>query len=572
MSFKNGAKIRPRFVPCPVCAVQVAEDAINDHLDSSACKLDSTQDTVPSSSQSSTATKVGVKTPAKKPLAPIFSSAKREREPPVPSSTFKSTQQRAVIDVDSDQQQPPAKRQKTTAENLQAAQPLAARLRPTTLAEFVGQQHIVGSDSLLLSNSTGSVILWGPPGCGKTTLARLLAQDSGATFKELSATSSGAAEARSVCEEAKGALKMKGRRTVLFLDEIHRFNKAQQDVFLPYVEAGHIRLIGATTENPSFKVNGALISRCRVFVLERLTSEDVTTILSRALERHNSALSSADTTPPPEPIVMSDPVRDTIVALASGDARTALSLLELVITSLSQTPARRPTEANLIHHLKRSVATSYDRTGDDRYDLISALHKSVRGSDGSAALYWLARMLTAGEDPLYIARRLIVMASEDIGLADDACLSLAIATHTACQTVGMPECRINLAHCVARFAEARKSTRSYEAYNRAEEVAKKDPGAPVPMHLRNAPTGLMKGLGYGKEYKYNPAFAHPVFQEYLPVEALENAGVEESEREFLRKDEAEAKKDKVWNNSMLEQWEWFKNGGQAWEGRPLEEK
>ncbi|EJD41132.1 P-loop containing nucleoside triphosphate hydrolase protein [Auricularia subglabra TFB-10046 SS5] len=571
------------------------------------------------------------KTPAKRPLAPIF--AKRDAQAidltvdDAPAAKRVKTERphAAVAPIFSQPakhepdvfSQPsgsqPAKR--TAAERMDAAQPLAARLRPSSLAEFVGHTHLL-SDGLLFPLK-GSVILWGPPGCGKTTLARILAGESGAIFKELSATSSGAVEARSACEEAKRVLRLSDRRTVLFLDEIHRFNKAQQDVFLPYIEAGHIQLIGATTENPAFKLNGALLSRCRVLALERLTDDDIDTIITRALDRYVSFSQPADTAPasssqlptsseplssqlppsskqppssqPSQPlsdppssqpssqtaIVLPEPptptsrltpaLRKSIVALSAGDSRTALSLLELVLTAKPST-----TERALLQALKNSVVNAYDRSGDARYEMISALHKSVRGSDGSAALYWLARMLDGGEDPLYVARRLIVMASEDIGLADDACLPLAIATHSAVQLIGLPEARINLAHCVARLALAPKSTRAYEAYGRAEEAAKAAPTAPVPVHLRNATGPLLKELGWGRGYAYNPGFAHPVWNEFLPVKALEAAGVGEQERQFLRDDGD--KMGKTWDEDLLEKWEWFSNGGKRWEGRPEEKR
>ncbi|CAE6493480.1 unnamed protein product [Rhizoctonia solani] len=465
-------------------------------------------------------------------------------------------------------------------------------MRPKTLDELVGQEHLVGKGSLLRglmeSGSTGSMILWGPPGSGKTTIARMLASHTDATFTELSATSSGTADVRAIFEAAKAALKLSGRRTMLFMDEIQRFNKAQQDIFLPYVENGWIQLVGATTENPSFKLNGALLSRCRVFVLEKLTDEQIESILKQALHRlepiPSSQTPSAHQIPssPPDSTAASSPDPDgtsaspsdntattwpshpqatpkiltSISSLAAGDARTALSLLELV---LSAPPT--VTEDKLLESLRRSVSSRYDRSGDDRYDMISALHKSLRGSDGSAAMYWLARMLTSGEDPLYIARRLIVVASEDVGLADNSALPLAIATYTACQTIGMPECRINLAHCVAYLAEAPKSTRSYEAYKKAEEAAQ-DSTIPVPMNIRNAPTNLMKELGYGEGYLYNPAFAHPVHNEFLPIEF--------QGRVFLPP--AGDQSEKIWDERQLMKWEMRENGGKAWEGRKLRDQ
>ncbi|KAI0930396.1 hypothetical protein AcV5_007121 [Taiwanofungus camphoratus] len=490
----------------------------------------------------------------------------------------------------------PSKRSRPTlSSRLQSAAPLAERLRPTSLDEFVGQPHLTGPGSLLAhlldSGTTGSVIFWGPPGCGKTTLARLLAKRTNATFKELSATDSGIADVRAVVEEAKGMLSLTGRRTILFLDEVHRFNKAQQDIFLPFIEQGHLQLIGATTENPSFKLNGALLSRCRVFVLERLTDEDIRKIITQAVERvslrapgpaydpesdeldipssqpetesslsplnHHSSQSSTATAVAPFPAYpqLTPKILSSIISLSTGDARTALSLLELVLSS--------PPDANpdtLLSSLRRSVSTSYDRTGDSHYDMISALHKSVRGSQGSAALYWLARMLTAGEDPMYIARRMVVCASEDIGLADNHALPLAMATLQACQVIGMPECRINLAHLVSYLAEAPKSTRSYEGYNRAEEAAKLDLTIPVPLPLRNAPTGLMKELGYARGYCYNPEYAHPVTNDYLPIQFRGDV--------FLKP--AGDITSRVWDEAALLRWEMEENGGRPWEGRPKE--
>ncbi|KAL4066431.1 DNA polymerase III, clamp loader complex, gamma/delta/delta subunit [Scleroderma yunnanense] len=431
--------------------------------------------------------------------------------------------------------------------------------------------------SMVKNGKLGSIILWGPPGCGKTTLSRLLAKEANCTFKELSATSSGINDVRAVFEEAKGLLAITGKKTVLFLDEIHRFNKAQQDIFLPYIEQGQIQMIGATTENPSFKLTGALISRCRVLTLERLTDEDVQEIIVGAIGRVSHQRDAADVNPFDDSDLLyskdstqpmssqegcrfssfphiTDRVLSSIVSLSTGDARIALSLLELVLCT------NNIKEDDLIASLRRSVSTSYDRTGDSRYDMISALHKSVRGSQGSAAMYWLARMLTAGEDPVYIARRMVVCASEDIGLADIQALPLAVAVLHACQQIGMPECRINLAHLVAYLSEAPKSTRAYEAYKRAEEAVKLDPSLPVPMAVRNAPTLLMKELGYSEGYKYNPNYVHPVHNEYLPLPLRQ---------EKLLKDEGDIS-DKVWDEEALLFWEKECNGGHCWSGRPSE--
>ncbi|KIY44381.1 P-loop containing nucleoside triphosphate hydrolase protein [Fistulina hepatica ATCC 64428] len=394
------------------------------------------------------------------------------------------------------------KRLRTTRGNavvkspFQAVAPLAERLRPQSLDDFVGQTHLTAPDSLLMSSlrhgSTGSMIFWGPPGCGKTTLARLLAKHTNSIFKELSATGVGINDIRNVVDGAKNDLVLTKRKTILFLDEIHRFNRGQQDVFLPFVEQGIIQLVGATTENPSFKIIPPLLSRCRVYLLNRLTDDDIATILEKALSHATSKSPFAHVTPK---------VKAKLVSLSAGDARIALTLLDLAMR------AREIPESVLIDSIRQSAVVSYDRTGEDHYDMISALHKSIRGSNGSAAMYWLARMLEAGEDPGFIARRLVVCSSEDVGLADPKALPLAMATLQACQIIGMPECRINLAHCVAYLSEAPKSTRAYEAYNRAVELAKSNPVLPVPLVMRNAPTKLMKDIGYGREYHYNPSYA-----------------------------------------------------------------
>ncbi|KZV68552.1 P-loop containing nucleoside triphosphate hydrolase protein, partial [Peniophora sp. CONT] len=441
---------------------------------------------------------------------------------------------------------------------LSAAAPLAERLRPRALADVVGQPQLTGPNSLLLSQlragaGIGSCIFWGPPGCGKTTLARLFAQASGAAFKELSATSAGINDVRPIFDEAKNVLQLTGRRTIVFLDEIHRFTRAQQDVFLPYLEHGHVQLIGATTENPSFKLTGALLSRMRVFVLRRLEEDDVMEVLRKAVARD-------DTTPLHGSYPHTTPrVLRTLAALAAGDARTALGLLELVLTA--PPPSTFPT-SSLLEQLRASVSTRHDRSGDDRYDLISALHKSVRGSQPGAAMYWLARMLEAGEDPLYVARRVVVMASEDIGLADPQALPLAMATFQACERIGIPECRINLAHAVSYLATAPKDIRAYEAYNRAAALAKRDMTLPVPLDVRNAPTRLMKELEYGAQYRYNPDFKHPVTNNYVPPEVRGEVGDVYREKGDLR--------GKEWDEAGLRMWEERENGGRMWEGRDPE--
>jgi putative ATPase len=394
------------------------------------------------------------------------------------------------------------------------------------------------------------MVLWGGPGTGKTTIARLIAQTAGTRFVEINSTSSGVAECKKLFAEAKNELGLTGRKTIIFCDEIHRFSKSQQDVFLGPVESGQITLIGATTENPSFKVVNALLSRCRTFTLSKLTDEDIFGILRRALAHELPSLSEDSSSKGNQSETMGtnaendDPSTTEapttshhllsennfalvhyLATFADGDARTGLNLLELAI-DLCLRPSLTPTD------IKSSLTQTlvYDRAGDQHYDTISAFHKSVRGSNADAALYYLARMLQSGEDPLYIARRMVVMASEDVGLADNSLLSLATATYSAAEKIGMPECRINLAHCAVALSLAPKSVRAYRGLNKAYE-ALREPGVaglPIPIHLRNAPTKLMKELGFGREYKYNPDYAGGrVAQEYLP-ERLEG-------REFLGK-------------------------------------
>jgi putative ATPase len=354
------------------------------------------------------------------------------------------------------------------------------------------------------------MILWGTSGTGKTTIARLIAHTAGARFVEINSTSSGVAECKRLFSEAQNERLLTGRKTIVFCDEIHRFNKAQQDVFLGPVESGQITLIGATTENPSFKVVNALLSRCRTFTLAKLTEETIVQIMERALKSECS-----DERPPP---LLDKDFLIYLAAFSDGDARTSLNLLELAL-DLSKRPEM--TSETLKKSLTQTLV--YDRAGDQHYDTISAFHKSIRGSDPDAALYYLARMLQSGEDPLYIARRLIVVASEDIGLADSTMLSVATATYTACEKIGMPECRINLAHATAAFALSKKSTRVYRGLGAAMSALSEPgiAGLPVPIHIRNAPTRLMKELGYGKEYKYNPDFRDGrVVQDYLPEKLL----------------------------------------------------
>jgi putative ATPase len=376
--------------------------------------------------------------------------------------------------------------------------PLAARMRPRTLDEFVGQEQIVGEGRALrraIENDTvPSLILWGPPGTGKTTLAEIIANMTGAHFSSISAVSAGVADLRKVVAEAQHRRAL-GKRTVLFIDEIHRFNKAQQDAVLPYVEDGTITLIGATTENPSFEVISALLSRSRVFVLKALTDEQVGTIVDRALRDPDRGLGAQN-------VVLEPDARAALVSLANGDARVALSTLEFAVNASQDSAGTRTISAALVADAMQRRAASYDKGGEQHYDVISAFIKSIRGSDPDAAVYWLARMLDAGEDPLFIARRLVILASEDVGLADSRGLSVAMAAQQAVHFVGMPEGFFPLAHCTLYLATAPKSNSVGRAYGAALRDVEGTRNDPVPLHLRNAPTGLMRQLGYGKEYEY----------------------------------------------------------------------
>ena len=376
--------------------------------------------------------------------------------------------------------------------------PLAARLRPRTLDEFVGQRHLLGEGKVLRriieSDKIGSMIFWGPPGVGKTTLARIIAGRTKANFIDFSAVTSGIKEIKQVMEQAEKGRRF-GAKTILFVDEIHRFNKAQQDAFLPFVEKGSIILIGATTENPSFEVNGALLSRCKVFVLQALKTEELAGLLSRAM-KDERGFGRQDVDISPEIITM-------IAEFANGDARSALSTLEMAVLNgdvdeKGKTTVTKETVENIT--LKKSLL--YDKTGEEHYNLISALHKSMRNSDPDAAVYWLARMLEAGEDPLYIARRVTRFACEDIGLADPRALEQAIAAYHACHFIGMPECSVHLTQAVVYMSMAPKSNAMYRAYESAKKDALTMLAEPVPLIIRNAPTKLMKELEYGKGYKY----------------------------------------------------------------------
>ena len=394
--------------------------------------------------------------------------------------------------------------------------PLADRMRPQNLAEFVGQEHLVGPDRILRGfmerKELVSMIFWGPPGVGKTTLALIVARTIGAHFVSFSAVLSGVKDIRTVIEEAKQQLKYYGKSTILFVDEIHRFNKAQQDAFLHHVEDGTITLIGATTENPSFEVNAPLLSRCKVLVLEQLSADNIKTIITNTLSNKERGLGNLK-------IAIDDDAFNFIVELSHGEARVALNTLEsaLMLTSPDKKGKRRIT-LKIAQEAMQRKALLYDKGGEEHYNVISAFIKSMRGSDPDAAVYWLARMLEAGEDPLFIARRMVIFASEDIGNADPSAVQVAVAVKDAFHFVGMPEGWISLSQGVTYLASAPKSNASYKAYLSALEDVKEKGSLEVPLHIRNAPTPLMKDLGYGKGYKYPHNHGGHIEQSYLPEE------------------------------------------------------
>lgn len=399
-------------------------------------------------------------------------------------------------------------------DNREVYAPLASRLRPSTLEDFVGQKHLLGNGKILRQliekDQISSMIFWGPPGVGKTTLARIIAGKTKSEFIDFSAVTSGIKEIKNVMEHAEDSRRM-GKRTVLFVDEIHRFNKAQQDAFLPYVEKGSIILIGATTENPSFEINSALLSRCRVFVLKALEVEDMMELLNHAVMSPQGFGN--------QKVDISEDFVRAIAKFSNGDARTALNILEMAILNGEITADGVTVTKEVMEQCISRKSLIYDKKGDEHYNLISALHKSMRNSDPDAAVYWLMRMLEGGEPPLYIARRLVRFASEDVGMADPQALSLAVSVYQACHFNGMPECDVNLTHAVVYLSMAPKSNSLYVACEQAKKDIKELPDEEVPLQIRNAPTSLMKQLDYGKGYEY----AHDTEEKLTKMTCLPDA-------------------------------------------------
>ncbi|MEE9284946.1 MAG: replication-associated recombination protein A [Dehalococcoidia bacterium] len=396
-----------------------------------------------------------------------------------------------------------------------ARAPLAARMRPASLDGFVGQEHLIGPGRVLRksieADNVPSMVLWGPPGSGKTTLARIIAGLTQASFAQISAVSSGVADLRRIVQEAQERDRAMGGRTILFIDEIHRFNKAQQDAILPFVEDGTVTFIGATTENPSFEIISPLLSRARVFRLNPLDRDQVRRIVHRAVEDRERGLGDMN-------VKLADDAEPFLLEIANGDARVALNALELAAAATRPDDGgRRVVTLATLEDAVQGRSLRYDKAGDEHYDTISAFIKSLRGSDPDAAVYWLARMLEAGEDPLFVARRLVILAAEDMGLADPHALRVAVAAQQAVHFIGMPEGFLPLAEATLYLATAPKSNSALEAYRRAKQDVEQSGNEPVPLHLRNAVTGLMREMGYGKDYKYAHRFSeHQVEQQHLP--------------------------------------------------------
>jgi putative ATPase len=542
------------MVSCPICSENISLSNINDHLDTcelkrkranknesitSPANAKSDSESVPTSPLEQQIKREPESQPSKL-LTSLLSGNKKKEKPrtyqyqPSQHQTinsqpdFSSVNNKRLQTDDTRLVEEVKKSKKEIIEQLKLTcnLPLSERLRPTEICKYIGQSHLVGDHGILRGylkhGRIPSLILWGKPGTGKTTLARILAKTTHMRFIEMSGVINGVADCKKVFEEALNEMKLTRRSTIIFVDEIHRFTKSQQDIFLNYVERGIIILIGATTENPSFTINKAILSRCRVFTLEKLTNTEMKEMVGRGLVEVNKVRKLVFNT---SVLKLSKEAIEWMVTVADGDGRQALGFIEMIDSNYSNQDdsenSKLPSEVDLkaVKELLKKSPMLYDRVGDAHYDTISAFHKSIRGSNPDAALFYLARMLSGGEDPLYIARRMIVIASEDIGEQDQTCLPFATATYQAVQFVGLPEAEINMAHCAVKLARAPKSIEVYRAWKEIKGMVNQPEiqGAEIPMHLRNAPTKLMKDLGYSKGYKYNPNYKDgKVKQTYFP--------------------------------------------------------